>query len=83
MDMQYRLSDLKTGQRGRIINFSKSELLLKLLEMGCLPGEVITIEQVAPLSGPISISVAGYILSLRKTEADDILVELVDNITVK
>lgn len=79
--MQYRLSDLKTGQKGRIINFTETDMLLKLLEMGCLPGEIITIEQVAPLKGPISISVAGYVLSLRKAEADDILVELVDNIT--
>jgi ferrous iron transport protein A len=81
--MKYKLSELKTGQRGRIVNFSQSELLLKLLEMGCLPGEVITIEQVAPLSGPISISVAGYVLSLRKTEAENIFVELIENVPVK
>ncbi|MBA2500432.1 MAG: ferrous iron transport protein A [Chitinophagaceae bacterium] len=81
--MNYKLSELRAGQKGIIVNFSKSELLLKLLEMGCIPGEVITIEQVAPLSGPISISVSGYLLSLRKTEAEQIYVEIVDNHSVK
>jgi len=43
--------------------------------MGCLPGEQITFERVAPLGDPIAISVAGYQLSIRKEEAATILVE--------
>lgn len=45
------------------------------MEMGCVPGEVISVDQVAPLKDPISISVAGYQLSLRLNEAENILVE--------
>lgn len=45
------------------------------MEMGCIPGEVVQIEQVAPLGDPISISVAGYHLSLRLSEARSIFVE--------
>ncbi len=45
------------------------------MEMGCVPGEIVKIEQVAPLGDPISVCVAGYSLSLRKSEANDILVE--------
>ena len=46
--------------------------------MGCLPGEKITLEQVAPLGDPISINVSGYSLSLRLNEADNIIVEIIN-----
>jgi ferrous iron transport protein A len=45
------------------------------MEMGCLPGEEISVEQIAPLGGPISIRVSGYSLSLRTNEADQIVLE--------
>lgn len=70
-----RLSQVKQGRLVRIVSFENSDLLLKLMEMGCLPGENIKIDQVAPLGDPISIAVAGYSLSLRLSEADAILVE--------
>ncbi len=74
--MVIRLSDLKPGQEGVIKEFHSNEILLKLMEMGCVPGERILMEQVAPLGDPISVNVAGYHLSLRLNEADQILVEL-------
>lgn len=70
-----RLSEIKQGKTVRIVSFDNNELLLKLMEMGCIPGENIKIEQVAPLGDPISIAVAGYSLSLRLNEAHGILVE--------
>lgn len=45
------------------------------MEMGCVPGEKILIDQIAPLGDPISILVAGYTLSLRLNEAEHIWVE--------
>ena len=45
------------------------------MEMGCVPGELIRVEQVAPLGDPISITVAGYNLSLRLDEASTIFME--------
>ena len=69
-----RLSELKIGERAVIIEFESSELELKLMEMGCLPGEEIIVEQKAPLGDPISVRIAGYSLSLRKNEANQILV---------
>ncbi|MEQ1676300.1 MAG: FeoA family protein [Chitinophagaceae bacterium] len=71
-----RLSDLKPGQEGIIKEFQDNDIFLKLMEMGCVPGERILLEQVAPLGDPISVSVAGYHLSLRLNEAEHILVEL-------
>lgn len=73
-----KLSELKAGQRGIIRSFTNNDLFLKLMEMGCLPGEEITLEQVAPLGDPISISVSGYSLSLRLNEAEHIEVELIN-----
>jgi ferrous iron transport protein A len=70
-----RLSELKTGARGTITGFESADLELKLMEMGCLPGETVVVEQVAPLGGPMNIRVAGYLLSLRRDEAGHIEVE--------
>jgi Fe2+ transport system protein FeoA len=70
-----RLSELETGCTARILSFEDNDLFLKLMEMGCVPGELVKIEQVAPLGDPISITVAGYNLSLRLNEADNIFVE--------
>jgi ferrous iron transport protein A len=72
-----KLSSLVVGERGIIHSFDDSDLLIKLLEMGCVPGEMIKVEQIAPLGDPISIHVSGYSLSLRLSEADQILVEVI------
>lgn len=70
-----RLSEIGTGIAVIIRQVESDELFLKLMEMGFIPGEEITIEQVAPLGDPISVSVAGYSLSLRLNEANSVLVE--------
>jgi len=70
-----RLSEIETGTVARILSFENNDLFLKLMEMGCVPGETVKVEKIAPLGDPISIMVAGYNLSLRKTEADFIWVE--------
>jgi ferrous iron transport protein A len=74
--MIVRLSELKPGQEGIIKEFNSNEIFLKLMEMGCVPGERILLEQIAPLGDPISVNVAGYHLSLRINEAEHIMVEL-------
>lgn len=71
-----RLSELKPGQEAVIKEFNNDDISLKLMEMGCVPGERILLEQVAPLGDPVSVSVAGYRLSLRLDEAKHIFVEL-------
>ena len=73
--MNKKLSELKLGQKGIIRSFGNQELHLKLMEMGCLPGEEISMEQIAPLGDPVSVSVAGYTLSLRLYEAEHIIVD--------
>jgi ferrous iron transport protein A len=71
-----KLTELKPGQKAVIRNFENNELSIKLLEMGCIPGEEIFLEQVAPLGDPISVSISGYSLSLRLAEAEEIIVDI-------
>ena len=52
------------------------------MEMGCVPGENILVDQIAPFGDPISIKVAGYLLSLRLNEAEDIEVELINWLSI-
>lgn len=76
--MNRRLSEIEVGKTVTVKHFEKDDIFLKLMEMGCVPGETITLEQVAPLGDPISIYVAGYHLSLRLNEAENIWVEEIE-----
>lgn len=70
-----RLSELKIGQKALITSFTDDDLSLKLLEMGCLPGTKIIIENVAPLGCPVCIRVNNNNqLAIRKSEAKTIIV---------
>jgi len=73
--MERRLSEIEVGKAVIIKHFENDDIFLKLMEMGCVPGEKITVTQIAPLGDPISIAVAGYTLSLRLNEAEHIWVE--------
>ena len=74
--MTLKLSEMRPGQEGIIQEFDDPSVVLKLMEMGCVPGESILFEQVAPLGDPISVAIAGYRLSLRLSEAEHIIVEI-------
>jgi ferrous iron transport protein A len=75
IEMKKRLSEMKVGKYAVIKEFENDNIFLKLMEMGCIPGEIVKIDQIAPLGDPISITVAGYHLSLRLNEAEMIWVE--------
>lgn len=69
------LSELKQGAIGIVKEFTDLEMSVKLMEMGCLPGEVITIARIAPMGDPIAVNVSGYQLSLRRFEASTIILK--------
>lgn len=71
-----KLSELKPGQEAVIVEFDGEEISIKLMEMGLVPGETILLEQIAPLGDPISVNVSGYHLSLRLSEAEQIIVDI-------
>ena len=70
------LAQLPKGKTATIIGFADDVLSLKLMEMGCLPGEKITLQHVAPLGCPYAFEVNGTIISLRKSEAQLVLVSI-------
>jgi ferrous iron transport protein A len=70
------LSRLKVGESAVIDSFTDEALKLKLLEMGCLPGEVVMVVRIAPLGDPIAITVADSIISIRIDEADSVIVTI-------
>jgi Fe2+ transport system protein FeoA len=70
-----RLSDIPAGRTVVVKSFEKNDIFLKLMEMGCVPGEQITVDKIAPFGDPIAITVSGYNLSLRLDEAHNIFVE--------
>lgn len=69
------LDTLLLGESARIESFTDDFLSLKFIEMGCLPGETITLKNVAPMGCPIAIEIAGYTLSMRKREASTIVIQ--------
>lgn len=69
------LSDLKVGESGRIIKLNlKGTTRQRFLAMGLVKGETIKVERVAPLGDPVEFIVKGYHLSVRKSEAKEIIV---------
>lgn len=71
------MDKMKVGESAVIVSFTDEVMSLKLLEMGCIPGEIVTLERKAPLGDPIAISVSGYLLSLRMDEAATVMVSRV------
>lgn len=69
------LADLKRGQKGVITDVSASEIPLKLLEMGCLPGNSVELVQVAPFADPMYLNINGSHLAIRKETAIHIQIE--------
>ncbi|MFT3979178.1 MAG: FeoA family protein [Ferruginibacter sp.] len=75
MEELKRLSEINVGQTAEIASIENDDIFLKLMEMGCVPGEIITVQQTSLFRDPISITVSGYVLSLRKDEAKYIIVK--------
>ena len=75
--MNIRLRDLAIGEGARVTGFSKGNKAYrqKLLAMGLTPGAEFKVIRYAPLGDPIEIKVRGFALSLRKNEADRLMVE--------
>jgi len=71
------VANLKRGQRGIIKEFSSDMVPLKLLEMGCLPGNEVELVQTAPFHDPMYLNINGSHLAIRKETALLIEIELI------
>ncbi len=70
------INDLKKGESGIITDVSSNQIPLKLLEMGCLPGNKVELLQIAPFSDPLYLNINGTHLALRKETASHILIKI-------
>ena len=75
--MKTTVADLKRGQRGIIKEFSVEFIPLKLLEMGCLPGNEVEMVQTAPFRDPMYLNINGSHLAIRKETAAKIEIDLI------
>ena len=74
------LSELKPGQVGVIVDIVEGSprIRRRILDMGLVRGTKIRVVRVAPLKDPIEFQTSGYNLSLRRDEARNIIVEVVE-----
>ena len=72
-----QVSDLKVGNKARIVSISGGDKAYRqrLMAMGLLPGTEFKVTRMAPFGDPIEIMVRGFALSLRKFEANILVVE--------
>lgn len=77
--MEITLADLKKGERGIIKEISSNKVPLKLLEMGCLPGNEVQLLQLAPFKDPLYLNINGSHLAIRLETAKLIIIENVTN----
>ncbi|GBF18309.1 MULTISPECIES: FeoA family protein [Arenibacter] len=73
------VAHLRRGQKGIIKEFTDGILPIKLLELGCLPGNEIELVQVAPLKDPIYINVNGTHIAIRRSMAALIELEIIED----
>ena len=76
--MQTTIADLKKGDKAIITHFDVEAIPLKLLEMGCLPGNQVELLQIAPLGDPLYLDINGSHLAIRIETAREIEVEIID-----
>jgi len=74
------LNMLEIGQKARVIQVKgRGGSRKRLLDMGMVPGTVLSVTKKAPLGDPMDFKLKGYNLSLRKQEAEMVIVEPVED----
>jgi ferrous iron transport protein A len=71
------LDKLIPGEKGLIVEFETANLPLKLIEMGCLPGNEVELLYLAPFDDPMYLKVDGTHIAIRKDLASQILIDLI------
>lgn len=73
--MRQTIASLKKGDKAIIRDFDVEAIPLKLLEMGCLPGNLVEVLQIAPLGDPLYLNINGSHLAIRLETAREIEVD--------
>jgi ferrous iron transport protein A len=69
------IASLKKGEKAIIKDFDADIIPLKLLEMGCLPGNKVQLLQIAPFGDPLYLNINGSHLAIRIETAREIEVD--------
>ena len=70
------LAELAVGARGKIVKVTgEDQISSRLLEMGLTPGASVQLLGTAPLGDPVELSIRGYRLSIRRSEAARVEIE--------
>ena len=73
-----RLSAFSGGERGSVKAVAgEGKMRRRLFDMGVTPGAEIFLRKKAPLGDPLEVTIRGYELTLRKTEAACVVMEAV------
>lgn len=73
------VAELKKGQKGIIKDSTENFLPIKLLELGCLPGNTVELLQIAPMKDPLYINVNGSHIAIRRSTAAQITLDLIED----
>ena len=76
--MRTTINSLKKGETAIIKDFDIESIPLKLLEMGCLPGNTVQLLQIAPFGDPLYLNINGSHLAIRIETANEIEVEILN-----
>ncbi len=77
--MLKKLVEFKIGETGLIKKVEgEGRLRRRLFDMGVTPGATVYLRKKAPLGDPLEITIRGYELTLRKTEAELVILEVED-----
>jgi ferrous iron transport protein A len=77
--LQTTIHSLKKGEKAIIKDFDIDIVPLKLLEMGCLPGNMVELLQIAPFGDPLYLNINGSHVAIRVETAREIEVEILTN----
>lgn len=75
--MEKKLNEFAIGENGIIKRVAgEGRVRRRLFDMGVTPGADVTLVKVAPLGDPIEVQIRGYALTLRKSEAENVTMEV-------
>ena len=75
--MEKKLSEFKVGESGTIKTVAgEGKIRRRLFDMGVTPGAEVYLRKKAPLGDPLEVTIRGYELTLRKSEAECVSMEV-------
>lgn len=75
------LDQLPLGSRARVTDLGskRDALMIRLMEMGLVRGARVVLRKRAPFAGPLEIKLEGYLLTMRRSEASRVRVEVIES----